>query len=83
MRAKGDERLFRLCAKHSMWDKGFKGMLDGPRVCAVVGMLYTMCFMCSCHTDDQADFPPSVIREYTCILRKCTCACVGHGDRMF
>ena len=28
----------------NVWDEEFKGMLDGPRVCAVVGMLYTMCF---------------------------------------
>ena len=32
--------------------------------------------MCSCHADDQAGFPPSVIREHTCILRNCMGACV-------
>ena len=33
--------------------------------------------MCSCYADDQAVFPPSVIREHTCILRKCMDACVS------
>ena len=33
-----------VCVCVNVWDEGFKGMLDGPRVCVVVGMLYTMCF---------------------------------------
>jgi hypothetical protein len=33
-----------VCVCVNVWDEEFKGMLDGPRVCAVVGMLYTMCF---------------------------------------
>ena len=33
-----------MCVCVNVWDEEFKGMLDGPRVCAVVGMLYTMCF---------------------------------------
>ena len=33
-----------MCDCVNVWDEGFKGMLDGPRVCEVVGMLYTMCF---------------------------------------
>ena len=36
-----------MCVCVNVWDEEFKGMLDGPRVCAVVGIitvLYTMCF---------------------------------------
>ena len=38
--------------------------------------VHKVIIMCSCHADDQAGFSPSVIREHTCILRKCIDACV-------
>ena len=37
-----------VCVCGNVWVGGCKGMLDGLRVCAVVGMLYTMCFGAFC-----------------------------------